>query len=462
MRLLCPIAFAMAASCGQVVESPFEAGQRSGTRLKLAYYDFSGVRTIAEVYDAAREEVCEVRAWSDGNQYCTPTSVESVVYADAACTTRVGLISNDPCLAPKYLVEYDHSSCDTPIHHLYGRGNEVSITQYWYRSAEGCTGPFPTSQRLAFAVGTEVAATRLVRVTIGPYEGTDRLQQRFLTSSDGLRLLSTSHYDSHLEIPCNLVSRAGDTQARCIPVRDAPISYFQDPGCSGAVAATQMQCPPPALVAKADSCGGVSKYFRLGSPIAASALYVGTPQTCRTSATSAGLRYFSVGQEVELAALRRIPKAEGSRLHAIQLSAHGEEFSDGALYDRDQKTECKPVKLSDGKAYCLPFGATLSTYYTDANCSAPVDVVAVHRNPGCAPTPIPPYALKASHNPSCGNTHVSRPVTKPHVGLLYEFGFGHCVKHPVAENTVEYDVGSPLPLRNVPVGTYAIDSGTGT
>lgn len=451
------IGIALATGCGHVVDSSFDAGQFSGTRLKLSYYDFDDTRTIAGIYDAMRQETCEARLWNDGNYYCTPTSAESVAYADAACTNKIGLVSNDPCAAPAYLAEYDYSACDVPVKHLYKLGPSVSMTEYWYQSGPNCIGPVSTQQRSAYAVGSEISASDLVNIAVGAYQGAARLQQRFLTSRDGLRLLSRYQRDSQLNITCYVGSSIGGTAGICAPSQDAPISYFQDAGCTAAVAATRTSCDKPELAVKLNACGA-NNYFALGAQVGTDSLYVGTPSACHSDAALPEISYFSVGQEVALAAPQRHPAQRGQRIAPIDFTMDGFERQDIPLYDREIKTECMPFKLGDGNAYCLPFGAAVSSYYTDATCNAPVDVATVYRGPdSCTSLPVPEYALKESHNPSCATTNVSRAIAAPHAGQLYESTLGHCTRHVVASGYVDYDLGSPIPETGLASGRFEID-----
>src|SRR5690349_8500361 len=72
-------------------------GARSGTRLKLTWFEFTdGTRQFDGFYDAERKEPCFIsQRWTDGNAYCTP-SAASVVYTNSTCTARVAASYHDP------------------------------------------------------------------------------------------------------------------------------------------------------------------------------------------------------------------------------------------------------------------------------------------------------------------------------------------------------------------------------
>lgn len=448
---------ALVVGCGYVVGT-FESGQVSGTRLKLVYYDFDGTRSIAGIFDAVRAQPCDVTLWSNGRFYCTPSPAETVVYADAACTQKVALTSNDPCLVPDYLIEHDHSDCNSPVNHLYERGEGVSITHYWYQSNQGCLGPVPTKQRNAYAVGTEVAATSLVAIDRGVFQGSGRLQRQVLTSADGLRMVSGHLRDTLLNVDCSLVGRIGAATGTCAPLHDAPVSYFQDASCSTPVAATRTDCDAPQVAVRFDSCGASATYFALGAPLANSSLYFGTPQACQVWNAPTAHRYFSIGDQVAIATPMRSATRDGHRIAPIRFALDGMLYPDRALLDTQTMAECLPFKLADGRAYCLPFGGQLSTYYADPRCSVAVDVVSVYRGPEpCEPPAVPAFALKKRHDPSCANTHESRPVTSRHLGQLYELHAGACVKHAASADYMEYDVGPPMRLDELASGEVVTD-----
>lgn len=457
MPLRWVIIVVLIAGCGYVVGT-FESGQVSGTRLKLVYFDFDGTRSIAGIYDAAREQNCDVKLWSNGRFYCTPTPAEKVVYADATCTNKVALTSNDPCLVSDYLLEYDYSDCNAPVKHLYERGKKVSITQYWYKSSQGCLGPVSTRQRTAYGVGAEVTTANLVAIDRGSFQGGGRLQRQFLTSVDGLRMLSGQLRDTQLNIECALVRSSGATTGACAPLHDAPISLFQDATCSAPVAATRTDCDAPQVAVQVDSCGTSAKYFALGSAVPNHALYSGTPQACQMSTAPSAHNYFSVGDEVNIATPSRSAASDGHRIEPIRFVMDGVLAPDRPLYDRQTQSECLPFKLADGNAYCLPFGGTVSTYYSDSRCTTAVDVITVYRGPETCSQPVPPaYALRERHDQRCANTHDVHRVTQQHVEPLFELVAGNCVKHVASDNYIKYDVGPPLPIDDFASGSLMID-----
>lgn len=448
---------ALTTGCGYVVGT-FDSGQVSGARLKLVYFDFDGTRSIAGVYDATRQEHCDFELWSNGRLYCTPTPAEDVVYADATCTNKVVLTSNDPCLVPDYALEYDHSDCNSPVKHLYHRGPRISITQYWYQSSQGCLGPVSTRQRDAYAMGPEVTAADLVAIDRGLFEGSGRLQRQILSSSDGLRMLSGQLRDTQLSLECSLTARQGATVGACAPLHNAPISYFQDATCNAPVAATRTECDAPQVAVQVDSCLDSEKYFALGVALPNDALYFGTPQTCQMSMAPEAHNYYAVDDEVAIAAPSRSAADSGQRIEPIRFSLDGALYPDRPLYDTQTKTECLPYQLEDGSAYCLPFGGSVSTYYSDPRCTTAVDVVTVYRGPqSCGMPSIPAYALKERHDPTCANTHEVRRVTERHVGQLYEVRSGNCVKHVAPQSHLEIDVGPPIALDEFASGSRVID-----
>lgn len=91
-------------ACGDNL-APDPSVARSGSRLKLVHYDYGdGVReTETEwFHDAARDERCTPRVWSDGVSLCTPAFADTV-FPTSDCTRAVGRVPLSAALPPYFV-----------------------------------------------------------------------------------------------------------------------------------------------------------------------------------------------------------------------------------------------------------------------------------------------------------------------------------------------------------------------
>ena len=122
-----------------------------------------------------------------------------------------------------------------------------------------------------------------------------------------------------------------------------------------------------------------------------------TSQVCTGETASTNVTYYGVGADVSAAAVTRTVDALAS--HRIQLvhytTPEGLRFRDYSVYDSLKGADCYPTALPDGTIVCLPYGGYVQTYYRDAACTQPVDLIEVSTGaPGCAAPPAPKYARK--------------------------------------------------------------------
>ncbi|MBL0212637.1 MAG: hypothetical protein IPQ07_02005 [Myxococcales bacterium] len=466
------------AGCGEVTARPDAAvappdapdlyeGAVSGTRLKLRYVDFGTVRTLAGVRDMQRNEDCTPTPWSGGKAYCVPQT-GGVVYANATCSQRLGQVFHDSACTtqktpPAYFVENQYlTGCELAPAHLYARGTKVAATQYYFKSFDGsCAGPFITSSSDYYAVGAEVATTELAETPLSAPATTGRLGQRFYESADGLRYpVAYRVHDALLGVECypDYVS-AGATSGRCVPEDAAFAGDFRDAACTLPAVSVNAGCTAAKFAVSFGACPyDEETYYPLGPKLTPTLLYYQSGASCTSYTPTAGDSYYGVGAPVTLATLTR-SKGTGARLEPIFFStAEGLKTRDNPLYDEQLQAECFPTTQANGTIVCMPRASSISTFYTDAACTAPLQLMGIYRGAAtCSPPPLPSYGYETiKDTATCGTTYALHTVGQVYTGLRYRKSGTTCTAD-TGTTTLYYRVNATLPDTAMVAGTAVID-----
>ncbi|MGE5184432.1 MAG: hypothetical protein ACM31C_20320 [Acidobacteriota bacterium] len=435
-------------------------GARSGTRLKITYWAFAdGTRAWNQFYDAQRRENCYLSGpWTDGNYYCTPTQTSSIAWSDAGCTTKIAMVYNDPTCpqpAPPYALDYTSTACTFSYSHLYNRGSQLGISQYYYQNSDGtCGGPYSAPSYSFYALGPEVVpAASLVKLTIGSPTTSGTLGERFVTSADGLSFPWTTH-DALLGADCYAAAYdASGTSAVCLP--DAGYAgYNHDSACTVPELSVSKTCTAPhyAEYFPQTACpSDPPKYFTVGSQVASSPLYYASGTQCTATTADTSSNYFTTAQTIQLSSLARAPDAlVGHRIQLIHdTTPEGLRLRDYALYDSQLGGECYVIATPDGSSRCLTFGASISsgTFFKDAGCTQGIDLASVYIGPSaCTAPPAPKYANKFVTPPpgSCTYSYEIHTVTGAYTAPVY-VNNGSCVGYSQSANEVKlYSVGPAM------------------
>ncbi len=479
MRFLGGALLVITSACGEVTvisapdapppDAPPNAidGAKSGTRLKLAWSDFGGTRAWAGFYDAQRMERCNISAWSDGHSYCVP-SAQGTAFRDVACAQPVGVVYQDTTCTtappPTYLIDYSNGACSSQPSHLYQRGAKLAVAQWYERGSDGtCFGPFSSTGIDFYALGTEVSPTDLAMVSLGSPLGEGRLGARAYTSADGLAFPASLH-DAVAGIDCAPQSPyEGATQATCVPLDAAYASYYRDATCSAGEVELDRTCKAPQFaVSYADSCPTTrGRYYAVGAANTGSPLYYKSGTTCSaTTATPASYRYFGLGNELVLASVNRAPDAAaGRRIVPIHDTWDTFSYPEATLFDSTTGAECTPYTFPDGSEHCIPAGYGTSSYFTNATCTASIQLMSVYTGGAtCSPPPLPSYAISYVPDASgkCQSTYEVHPVAAAYTGSVYTL-FGSTCYQLSTTYEVFYRVGATLPLSTFASGMRMTD-----
>jgi hypothetical protein len=409
-------------------------GFRSGSRLKLTWYEFTdGTRAWTGLYDAERKESCNIYpGWTDGNAYCVPsTATGYVVFTNATCTQRVIQQYVDPtCPAatPTYAVDYQYSACTSAASHLYQRGTATSVANYYVQDYTGtCSGPYASSPALHYyAFGPEVATSQLVQLGLSASGMTTRLSPRYYASSDGARVPWGAH-DAMLGTDC-YVSSYAPTSAICAPSTNAYAYEFHDAQCTQVVYGQPAGCPAPHDIGffPSNACpNDPPTYYAAGGTVASSPLYETSGPSCVTAPAQSGT-FYAAGAQLQLASLARAPDTlAGHRLQLVHDTSSDLTSRDYALWDSMEQTECYPATGTDGTIHCLPAQQFTTSLFTDSACRNPIELLDLSTGPTSCATPTPPRFATKFVQVGCTYQYEPHPVGAAFAGTAYA-NYGTC------------------------------------
>lgn len=477
MRILWPyLVLAVAAGCGEVATNPDASGDgppgsdpddglRSGTRLKLQWFDFGGTRVANGQRDTMRDETCYPQPWADGRNYCVPSNTTSIAYSDAACTQEVGVQYVDPTCAsmpPTYLIEYAPDLCASYPTRLYQRGAMVSAGGHYYLQGDGsCNGPYSDPNYRYYSPGAVVPTSALIEMTESPPSTATRYSQRFYESTDGARVFSQIH-DSVLETACYLSATSQDaTSGTCLPGNAYYAGYFQDSQCLQPKLDAQSACPAPQFAVtypNGPTCPGESgpTYYQVGA-MADTTLFRDDGAGCMAQTANPAVDYYALGPALTLASVPRVRDTVAGR--RIQLTHYhdGEtRLRDYATYDEEKGTTCYPFMRSDQTIVCMPFQYGIYTFYSDPACTTPIDLIEQYRGEAaCAMPPAPDFAVKYIQTTPCEYTYEVHTVGTMLSSAIY-LNNGGCSLYN-APQSVFYRTGPIVPDSELAAGTLVID-----
>jgi hypothetical protein len=459
------------AACGKVDSSPTPDamlpenpdGLKSGSRLKLRWANFESTKVYAGLFDSMRQEQCTPRRFADDKTYCIPTT-NTVVYRDAGCTMPIGRqFRTCPMTDYTFFTEADPLTCDNLPTKIFPRGAQLSLPTYYtlsYTSA-GTTTCFASTTGTTtelYALGSEIPLTDFATLDEVTPSVQGRVQQRYLESSDGARVL-IGLFDSELGTECAITLDGARSGGKCVPRSVSVPSYlFGDAGCTLTRVPFRKGCQAPKASAQpGKACFGtptVPELYQTGA-VSTSTLYSTLSGQCAASTAEAGLSYHSLTTtKIEPPAVTRAASATSDqRLRPIYATSGGNQLRDSTLYDSSLKTECTPTILDDGTVRCMPVSPlNYSLYYSDSACTQRLNLIVVPNSPaaGCSLPPLPLTATITSvvTTPTCTVTRDVRPLsTTPYTGSLYRSFLGPCLPEPLTGSTA-YLLGDPMPLES--------------
>jgi hypothetical protein len=432
----------------------YDGAAASGTRMKLQWMDFGGTRTAPEIYDSELAARCSAITWSDGNQYCTPETWHVFQYEDAQCTKPVTVgapagatfahTSSVSAAAPCVLSAIDA---------VYRVGPPLANAQVYDRDPSGtCIGPFPTDEPVRQTV--PMARSEFAPLAQAKGSATARLVERWITSSDGLRL-PAGFYDQQLGASCSFEARDDQLAARCVPDAHRGAFGFLDGSCTTpATWDNPTACTDPWFAEErldfSTRCGVEEPEMYAPACVAKpDHYYERSGSTCAAEPLGPTQIPYVLSPALDLAPSVRV-RATGTRITHVQHETAGGVLEDPRLlFDHDLGTECVAQRdPTNGTIRCVPVGphAPLNQLdgFSDPTCQTPVTVFHLTRGPGSCAAPNPGTYQRLG---TSRFVRVEGEYTAP-----FYVDFGGCKLHPTAALAARYRV-TEVPANVFATGT---------
>lgn len=398
---------------------------RSGTRLKLSWFETDGVRSPFSdgFFDTELGVSCRPELWSDHVERCTPRFSPVAAefwYTDSNCTVAVFETPTRPDAENSYYptVTTLPGGCEGGvIDHVYHLGNELTMT-HAYRMAGGNCIMSPTSGYHLYE-RIEVPASDLVEVSKS-YDPTGAVQQMRWNSPDGMYWYRPAGFDTALNAPCTYQQDSATT-AYC-QVETAS-SVWSDSACTSLLAAKNSACTPPAYAYVPKGCGASAlehQVVAVGAPVTVNTVYTGPG--CTASNDDPQKAYYTTSSTImSEQPLDRVRESASSRLKPIFLnSSGGVHYQTNLFYDSVLDIECGFGTPTGTTSRCGPTSAEpTKVLYTDENCTMPFVAVQVDNDPYACPND-PPRVPAFGVTYENGTIELHR-VMGEHVGRVYDF-----------------------------------------
>jgi hypothetical protein len=424
----------------------------SGTRLKLAWYDFGGgVKTWAsatDLYDAQLATPCTPMPWGDGVTRCTPP-LAPVAFADAQCTQPV-------LLGDEQFGAGIGTGCNTQtaLGPLYeSTGNTISVTQLWIRDGNTCSEADPPNPLVAVSAAAHPTSD-LVTITTQE-QGDGRLQIDTLVGDDGL-VVPLQPHDAMLGVSCDVSDIVGGASLPCKAL-GAPNAddLYSDAQCKAAATWVPASgCPAPALAyIDTNTC---PEYHAIGDPVGPTA-YMGPFGCVQQGVPSDGSTLHALGPIVDALQLARAPATSSGRVQLEYLTdaVGATRFRDPReLWDAQLMTECRMSVVADGgTSECRPDGHVYGRgqLYSDAACTQPISGFLIeYGDDTCESRTPPPYLTIDFLSPT---TDIYK-VGAVHPGPIYQ---GVDPTDCIPISWPMYDLAGPVDESTLPRATKVRD-----
>jgi hypothetical protein len=442
-------------------------GLRSGTRLKLKWWDFSGTRIYRGAFDTGLGADCDPTRWASGMTYCTPPWGQ-VVYADAGCTSRLGVDTLSACFPTPsaYYAELDLTPClGSPPSHLFPRGQATALTQHYEKSADGtCAGPITMGGATYSTVGAEIPPASLAALTSVLAPGSDRVRPSYWISADGAGL-SGDNVDTTLGTVCGMIPDGGG--ATCVPSDSTSFGDYSDPGCAKPEIVGSNTCPLPAYAvnyprgACSHDPSQPTVYPKAASDNPPGTLYALNNGICAAETIpTTGLSFARTGPALTLPDLALVADTVAGQALELMFYVDGNTRIrvEHYLWSTGSQSRCEPGVLDDGTIHCMPSRpAVVVSVHADAACTdTAVDVAEVDDDaPPCPATLTPTPAFAARFTAAACTTKIEPyKIGAQRTGPLYLGSPGACQP---ASNARFFTLGPAVTPTSFPVGIAVRD-----
>lgn len=433
-------------ACGDNI-APDANLARSGTRLQLVHHVFEDGTRQTETqrfHDAARDERCTPRRWSDGLTYCTP-AFSDTIFASSECTRALGRVPADGEVPPYFVRHYSLDGVWHPSR-LHVPAQRADAPLHGWELREGaCLGPYEVAGFDYYELGAEIDRSELVQIK-HPEHRSARLVSVAYTSADGLYVPFELH-DPALDTTCVLDEEAGATTARCIPSGTAEATYFHDAACAVPELAVGPTDETPAIVRARDAATDCTTFHAVGVAVDAPPLFHQNGPDCVAIAAPSSDRYYLTGALLELATLDRMRLDRSDRrLFAFDLTDGTLHRAGDSLFDSTLGTECCR-ELVDGVERCVP--------RTSVSVIALFDTDACQTTVALAEVPTASCEQPATFARAGSAIHAIGTV---HAGPLFHLSTGdRCLPYLTPMGLGFHDIGPALPPGTFAAATIDVD-----
>jgi hypothetical protein len=433
MRLA--VVVVVAAACGDNLPDPTAA--RSGSRLKLAWYEYEGGARELETswyHDSVLGQRCTPALWSDGKHYCTPATDEAVYITDT-CTRSLGRTLKRLEPAPFFASTFKLAGESLPLRsRMFTRGAPtLPPVSVWQKGTDGCLLIEVGDNFDYFELGAELVVDDLVQLVRSEPHGNGSLAVITQTSDDGFSV-PIALFDRDSASECAPIVRPNSDELWCVPAAAGTISYFHDAECTQPELASPAGSTPE-LAVQFDVPTSCWTGYAVGTEVSGTPIYESSGPLCVETAPPAGRRFFTMAAMQPLPALARVRDATTSRIRAISGTDGELRIADPLMYDAELDTECQ----HDSKLACAPrTAATLTrasahTFYADAQCLTAIDLAQVPMG-ACDP----PVRFATD-----GDNYY--PLGQPYLDTIYVPSTGDtCSQYAPAAPFLGYTVGPPI------------------
>lgn len=359
-----------------------------GTRIAAQYARTSdGARVFHRLFDKQLGVPCELVRLEDGRFRCLPMPVAYVGYQfeDEACTTPV--ITHQWCTPAVAIVPVAGAPCPSRYEvRAIGAETEASALYQQVPGAACVTsGLLPGTK--VYEVGATMPASSFVGYEDETVSLGDGVGIRIPRGEDGSRIAFWHFLDEKRAKGCTIATATDDT-VRCMPAGQYVADFFSDSACTKR-AGYQLGCNEYGferdenVIEAPATCSAAKRPFYVGGqPLdGMNPLFAGSTSECVQSLdNSNGAR--AAGTEISPAPFPLLGSVAGggSRITEMFAAAGNHLVRRWLIRDAALGVPCRFARAVDGKLRCLPTGANIGGWFTDANCTQPVVYV-----DGCEP-----------------------------------------------------------------------------
>ncbi len=428
------------AACGTPTPSD---GIVSGSRLKARFMTAEGgARQFQGWHDSELDVDCSV--FGD-EMRCYPDASSTGLFADATCDTPLVNVFRDATCSPvpAFVATYTNAPCSYGYERLWHTGAKVSPSMVYSKDLTGaCVGSAPDPQFDYYTAGAEVALDSLVGAHY-EREGDGAIQDNVLVADDGARRPS-GPWLADADTYCY------DDGGHCIP--EYRYAYQSaDDTCSHPVAADYACDPPPARIGAYvhdDMCTGHLELYEAGPKITPTTIYDLNEADC--SPQTADGDYWSAGAPISndsFPAIARAPAHGSARIQPYTISGDGFVQVVGDFRDTELDEDCYAVQVAADEWRCNPGNVAYvdRSFYGDASCQSPVQVVGGYADACAGIAPAPPAAVidTVPADDGCTSYAVLHAVGAEVTNLYYLNG-GTCTPATADDSVKWYAVGDVI------------------